>query len=90
LIYCSQVSLFKLSHKSLIQNTSFPGKAYIKAFCCSYGSKITKTETGFDCAKIPGASKVGGTSLAIAAYGFCGGELGTIAESVIAATVCCK
>ena len=40
---------------------------------------------------IPSASKQAGDLLnAGAAYGFCGGELATIDNNVIAATVCCK
>ena len=58
-------------------------------YCCSYGTKYTKTATGYDCAIIPGPLKTGGTTFKTGAYGFCGGELGT-AGTIVAATVCCK
>ena len=66
------------------------GTAFIKGYCCSYNTAYDKTATGFDCAIIPSPSKTGGTSLAIAYEGFCGGELSTIASSIVAKTVCCK
>ena len=70
--------------------TGATGKAFLKPFCCSYGSKFTKTATGFDCAKIPSPSKTNGDSLAGGANGFCGGELGNTDDSIDTKTVCCK
>ena len=67
----------------------FTGVAYAKYACCSYGSKHTKETTGYDCAKIPGPLKTGGTTFNAGAMGFCGGELGT-GGAIAAATVCCK
>ena len=59
--------------------------------CCGYGTKLTDTAVGYDCAMIPSAMAIGGKLLKSgAAYGFCGGELGSIAGSINAATVCCK
>ena len=51
--------------------------------------------SGFDCVLIPGATKAatangGAQTLKGAGNGFCGGELATIDNSAIAATVCCK
>ena len=77
-IYCSSL-------ESIISGTAF-----IKGYCCSYNTDCGKTATGYDCAIIPSPSKTGGTSLAIAFEGFCGGELSTIASSIVAKTVCCK
>ena len=71
------------------------GTAKIKTYCCSYGSKLTKTATGYDCALIPnalttkGASK-GAKGTFLGNYGFCGGELGTEHGSIAAKTICCK
>merc|ERR1711971_183224 len=70
--------------------TAAAGTAFIKGYCCSYNTDCGKTATGFDCAIIPSPSKTGGTSLAIAFEGFCGGELSTIASSIVAKTVCSK
>ena len=67
-----------------------------KTYCCSYGSKYTKTATGYDCAIIPsplttkGASKGAKGTYMGAFGGFCGGELGTEHSSIAAATICCK
>ena len=72
------------------KNEKIPGKAFIKGFCCNYGTGCAKTATGFDCAIIPSPSKTNGDALAIAYEGFCGGELSTIANSIDAKTVCCK
>ena len=74
-----------LSWESIISGTAF-----IKGYCCSYNTDCGKTATGFDCAIIPSPSKTDGSSLAIAFEGFCGGELSTIASSIVAKTVCCK
>lgn len=65
------------------------GLAYAKWACCSYGTAHSKETTGYDCAKIPGPLKTGGTTFNAGAMGFCGGELGT-AGAIAAATVCCK
>ena len=52
--------------------------------------------SGFDCALIPGATKAAtdgngnAQTLPGAGVGFCGGELATINNMDIAATVCCK
>ncbi len=71
--------------------TGATGKVFIKQYCCSYGSANTKTATGYDCVKIPGASKASdGASLNAAAYGICGGEFGSIDAGIAAQTVCCK
>lgn len=72
--------------------TGATGTAQIAAGmkCCTYGTLCDKTATGFDCALIPSPSNTAGTSLSIAFGGFCGGELSTIAASVIAKTVCSK
>ena len=64
--------------------------------CCGYGTDAADTTRGFDCVLIPGASKFAtnaGEAQTLAnggAYGFCGGELGTIAGNAAAATICCK
>ena len=65
------------------------GVAYAKWACCSYGTAHSKETTGYDCAKIPGPLKTGGTTFNAGAMGFCGGELGT-GGGTAAATVCCK
>ena len=69
--------------------TGADGKAFAKAYCCSYKSDYAKTETAFDCAKIPSPSKTDGSSFPAGAYGFCGGELGT-ASNVNKKTICSK
>ena len=86
------VQMFWVNQKAVIWKwILFAGKAFIKGYCCSYNTDCGKTATGFDCALIPSPSKeADGASLAIAFEGFCGGELSTIASSVIAKTVCCK
>ena len=62
--------------------------------CCGYGADAANTATGYDCAMIPSAQKATSKGSDLlpngAAYGFCGGELGTIDDNVAAATVCCK
>merc|ERR1739844_580657 len=85
--YNKQYILYNAPKKT---NLLIIGAAFIKGYCCSYNTAYDKTATGFDCAIIPSPSKTGGTSLAIAFEGFCGGELSTIAASVIAKTVCSK
>ena len=64
--------------------------------CCGYGTDAGNTATAFDCAIIPGATKFAADANGLAqtlksgaAYGFCGGELGT-AGTIVAATVCCE
>ena len=71
------------------------GTAKVKSYCCSYGSKFTKTATGYDCAYIPNPLTTKGATVnakgtAIGAYGFCGGELSTSHSSKVAKTICCK
>ena len=72
------------------------GTVIMTSKCCGYGTDAGDTTKGFDCAIIPGASKKatsGGLAQTLpggAANGFCGGELGTIADSIAAATVCCE
>ena len=64
--------------------------------CCGYGTDAADAADGFDCALIPGASKLATaaglvqTLVAGAANGFCGGELGTSSGSIAAATICSK
>ena len=64
--------------------------------CCGYGNAGDNMANGFDCALIPGASKLAtANGLADtlnngAGNGFCGGELATIQANNAAATVCCK
>ncbi len=67
------------------------GAVFIKRFCCSYGTDFAQGATGYDCLKLPGASKAtDGASLNAAAYGICGGEFGSIDAGTAAQTVCCK
>ena len=72
------------------ENVFITGKAFLKGYCCSYKSDCGKTATGFDCAIIPSPSNDKGTALAIAYEGFCGGELSTANDEMMAKTVCCK
>ena len=59
-------------------------------YCCSYGTKYSKETYAYDCAIIPDPIKTDGTTLAIGAYGFCGGELSVTNEATAAKTVCCN
>ena len=62
----------------------------MKQVCCGYGAKHANTK-GYDCAIIPAPSKADtGAALMNAWNGFCGGELGTIADSIVTKTICCK
>ena len=66
------------------------GVAFVKMYCCSYGTAYTKETTAYDCALIPGASKTGGTSINAGNYGFCGGELAATNSATATTTVCCE
>ena len=71
--------------------TGAAGMGKLGSGCCSYKNDGMLTGSGWDCVKIPAATKKGGTTLGVVgAYGFCGGELATIADSVISASVCSK
>ena len=72
------------------------GTVKMTSKCCGYGTDAGDTAVGFDCVLIPGASKLA-TAAGLAqtlksggGFGFCGGELGTIADGAAAATICCK
>ena len=70
--------------------TGAAGTIKVASGCCGYKNDGMLT-SGWDCVKIPTPSKAPGTTLGVVgAYGFCGGELGTIAGSIAAATVCSK
>ena len=71
------------------------GLARMSTKCCGYGTSAADETRGFDCALIPGATMSStanniAQTLAGAANGFCGGELGVISGNAAAATICCK
>ena len=76
--------------------SSIVGLVRMTTKCCGYGTNGADTTRGFDCALIPGATKLAvdangnAQTLAGAGNAFCGGELGTVTNMNAAATVCCK
>ena len=74
-----------------MQNLSLQLTGKVKiATCCGYGTKFENT-FGADCAVIPSPSKAAdGASLSMFFDGFCGAELGSIGDGIVAATICCK
>ena len=79
---------FELSGATTEMGGDAVGTAQFGFGCCTYKSGFTGM-TGYDCAKIPGASKATDSAeLVNVVKGFCGGELGTAAAAtIIAATV---
>ena len=82
---------FELSGATTEMGGDAVGTAQFGFGCCTYKSGFTGM-TGYDCAKIPGASKATDSAeLVNVVKGFCGGELGTAAAAtMVEATVCCK
>ena len=59
--------------------------------CCAYGTKGTKTDVGYDCVVIPGASKVTAPVNQITPNAICGRSNGLVtAKGKINKTVCSK
>ena len=74
-----------------ITDAAAGGMVKIGSGCCSYKNDGMLTGSGWDCVKIHVPTKAGGTTLGVkGAYGFCGGELGTIGDSTATVTICSK
>ena len=60
--------------------------------CCSYGEALSITNVGYDCAKIPGATKKTDSAVlanGVGGFGFCGSRLASAGDGTTT-TICCK
>ena len=72
-------------------STGAVSKVMIAQGCCSYKTAFDLTNVGYDCAKIPQAFKDKAAETDVmAAYGFCGGQLGDENDVATRATVCSR